>query len=111
MNSIYLFSVRYDEIARYDFRNHRGNGTVGHFTQVVWKGSQRVGMGVAKVTRNGMNKVYVVARYSPAGNYLGKNRENVMPVKSKVKRTSNFKLSITTLSNIVSFIFSNDCVK
>ena len=81
LNQIYFVSLRYNEIARYDFKNHNGNGTVGHFTQVVWKGSRKVGMGIAKVTKNGVNKVYVVARYAPPRNYVAKNAENVMPIK------------------------------
>lgn len=36
----------------------------GHFTQVVWKGSTELGVGMAT---NG-NKVYVVGQYRPAGN-------------------------------------------
>ena len=82
LNQIYFISLRYNEIAKYDFKKHKGNGTVGHFTQVVWRGSQKVGMGFAKVTKNEMNKIYVVARYAPAGNYVGKNAENVMPIKT-----------------------------
>lgn len=81
LNQIYFVSLRYSEVTDYNFKTHEGNGTVGHFTQVVWKTSQKVGMGVAKRTTNGMNKVYVVARYSPAGNYIGMNAGNVMPIK------------------------------
>lgn len=36
----------------------------GHFTQVVWKGSTELGVGMAT---NG-KKVYVVGQYRPAGN-------------------------------------------
>lgn len=36
----------------------------GHFTQVVWKGSTELGVGMAT---NG-NKVYVVGQYRPPGN-------------------------------------------
>ena len=84
LNQIYLVSLRYSEVTNYNFKKHEGKGTVGHFTQVVWKTSQKVGMGVAKKTKNGMNKVYVVARYSPAGNNIGMNAGNVMPIKNKI---------------------------
>ncbi|KPM45214.1 hypothetical protein AK830_g1354 [Neonectria ditissima] len=39
----------------------------GHYTQIVWKSSTKVGMAVA----SGNGQTYVVARYSPAGNYDG----------------------------------------
>jgi hypothetical protein len=39
----------------------------GHFTQLVWKGSKKVGFGLA--SKDG--KDYVVAEYDPPGNYLG----------------------------------------
>ncbi|TPX13057.1 uncharacterized protein E0L32_006483 [Thyridium curvatum] len=40
----------------------------GHYTQCVWKGTTKVGIASAKGA-NGA--VYVVARYSPAGNIVG----------------------------------------
>jgi len=53
----------------------------GHFTQVVWKGSTKVGCGVATVESGGMKKTYIVGRYSPPGNYGGQFTSNVMPLK------------------------------
>ena len=50
----------------------------GHFTQVVWKGSQDVGVGKA-TARDG--KVIVVANYRPAGNMMGRFSDNVLPPK------------------------------
>ena len=41
----------------------------GHFTQLVWKGSKKLGLGVAQ-DRSG--KRYVVAQYDPVGNLKGK---------------------------------------
>ena len=41
----------------------------GHYTQMVWKNTRQFGMGVSKIN----NKVYVVARYFPAGNWIGKH--------------------------------------
>ena len=41
---------------------------IGHYTQMVWKNTTEVGMAMA-VSSSG--KTYVVARYSPAGNYSG----------------------------------------
>jgi uncharacterized protein YkwD len=66
----------YDEIKDYDFKKHGSTGgVVGHFTQVVWKGSQYLGMGIGQ---NG-NSYYVVANYYPAGNWVGQDDKNVLP--------------------------------
>lgn len=51
----------------------------GHFTQVVWKESQKLGVGVA---RSSSGRVYVVAQYTPPGNYLGQFQANVRPSNS-----------------------------
>ena len=57
----------YDEIKDYDYKNPGFAMDTGHFTQVVWKGTGKVGFGYAS---NG-NTCYVTARYSPPGNYMG----------------------------------------
>ena len=46
----------------------------GHFTQVVWKKSKK--MGIAKA-RTSKGKIIVVANYEPAGNWIGQYTENV----------------------------------
>lgn len=50
----------------------------GHFTQVVWVGSQRMGIGKAT---DGEGMVIAVARYHPAGNIsnAGYFEKNVLP--------------------------------
>lgn len=40
---------------------------VGHYTQIVWHGTARVGCGFA----SGARSDYLVCRYTPAGNVLG----------------------------------------
>jgi hypothetical protein len=67
----------YNEYKLYDFNAGAFTMQSGHFTQVVWKGSKKIGIGAA--TRNG--KTYVVANYSPAGNYQGEFQENVSPAR------------------------------
>ena len=47
----------------------------GHFTQVVWKDSKKLGIGIA----TGKIGTVVVANYLPPGNYKGKFGENVPP--------------------------------
>ena len=41
---------------------------IGHYTQMIWKNTTHVGIASA-TSKTG--KVYVVARYYPAGNYIG----------------------------------------
>merc|ERR1711971_303994 len=65
----------YSEIKDYKFGKEpsRGGPVTGHFTQVVWKGSTEVGVGVAQEG----SKVVVVANYSPPGNFVGQYVDNV----------------------------------
>ena len=57
------------------------NGQTGHFTQVVWKGSVKLGIGKAtgKAFHDGRNWfcTWAVGRYSPAGNVEGSYTNNV----------------------------------
>jgi len=71
----------YDEINDYDFEKgkSKNGGVVGHFTQLVWKGSTQLGMGIA---RNSKNSVYVVANYHFGGNYNSAEKTNVFPAKA-----------------------------
>jgi len=78
----------YDEINNYNFQTGKSNGgVIGHFTQVVWKASTKLGIGKASKTgpwtkRPGWTKKcdYVVGRYSPAGNWRGQYQANVLPL-------------------------------
>ena len=67
----------YDEIKDYDFEKGKSanGGVVGHFTQVVWKKSKYVGVGIGNVG----NSYYVVSNYYPAGNIKSLELENVFP--------------------------------
>jgi hypothetical protein len=69
----------YNEIKLYNFNRPGFSMDTGHFTQVVWKGSQKVGVGFA-ITGDGKT-LYVVAQYSPPGNYQGQFGQNVLPAK------------------------------
>ncbi|CAF1531335.1 unnamed protein product [Adineta ricciae] len=65
----------YDENTKYDYRNPSYQPGTGHFTQVVWKGSQEVGFAQAQ----GTSMIYAVAMYYPPGNYVGEFDRNVFP--------------------------------
>lgn len=47
----------------------------GHFTQLVWKETERQGIGVA--TNPKTKYTVVVANYEPAGNMMGEFEQNV----------------------------------
>ncbi|XP_049293562.1 uncharacterized protein LOC125769130 [Anopheles funestus] len=65
----------YKEIKFYRFgaANPSNFMQVGHFTQVVWKKSRKMGAGIAVNGRN----IYVVCNYDPPGNYGGQYPANV----------------------------------
>lgn len=63
----------YQEVDNYDFENGDFSSKTGHFTQVVWKGSQQLGVGY--VRKGG--DVYVVANYYPPGNRMHQFQQNV----------------------------------
>ncbi|KAB0792566.1 hypothetical protein PPYR_14525 [Photinus pyralis] len=69
----------YQEIKDHPFGREPHNLKSGHFTQLVWRTSELLGVGVAK-SRQG--RIYVVANYNPAGNFLGHFGENVPPLLS-----------------------------
>ncbi|KAJ8931022.1 hypothetical protein NQ314_016115 [Rhamnusium bicolor] len=68
----------YEEVKQHPFGKEPSNLKSGHFSQVVWKSSECLGVGVAK---NSQGSIYVVANYSPAGNFVGHYIDNVPPVK------------------------------
>jgi len=72
----------YSEIKKFRFGTESVNYMqTGHFSQVVWKGSQNLGVGIA---RDRSGKVFVVANYSPPGNYQGRYVANVPVLKRRV---------------------------
>ena len=67
----------YTEISLYDYDKPGYARFIGHFSQIVWKESKRLGIAYA-FARNGC-KMYVVAQYGPPGNYGHSYRTNVLP--------------------------------
>lgn len=68
----------YAEIKDYDFNDPRFSSKTGHFTQVVWKATTKLGVAKATAHHGGFYVTYIVARYSPPGNYQGQFAENVL---------------------------------
>ena len=61
----------------YTFGAASPSSGTGHFTQVVWKDSDTLGIGKATSKKGSMTCTYVVGRYKKAGNFQGKYKENV----------------------------------
>ena len=74
-----LYYFRYAEVCHPGFcfnKTATCSGT-GHFSQVVWRDSARLGMAKATRMQNGLKCTYIVARYFPAGNENANYNENV----------------------------------
>lgn len=65
----------YAEHRNYNYASGRSNGRgiIGHFTQMMWSGSKRLGCGIARCG----NKSYAVCQYGPPGNFIGSYTANV----------------------------------
>ena len=68
----------YSEIQNYNFDKPGFHTGTGHFTQLVWKSSKELGMGIAQAADGTW---YVVANYSPPGNISGQFPLNVLKPK------------------------------
>jgi len=66
-------SAWYNEIKDYTYAeigsSKNANVVIGHYTQMIWNTTTEVGMARAVSTSG---SVYVVARYSPQGNWIGR---------------------------------------
>ncbi|MEU5861228.1 MULTISPECIES: CAP family protein [unclassified Nonomuraea] len=70
----------YDEIADYNWANPPGDpARTGHFSQLVWKDTRRVG--AARVAGQGPDgfETYIVFVFENPGNYEGEFPQNVLP--------------------------------
>merc|ERR1719327_622481 len=85
----------YSEIKDYDFSNPGFKPNVGHFTQVVWKSTTKLGCGTAS---DGPN-VYVTCRYDPGGNMMGAFADNVQPLLGGASTTGDSGATTTSPSS------------
>ena len=70
----------YSENKNYNYNTGKAknNGVIGHFTQLVWKASKKIGCAYAKGTWSGFTPSYFVCcNYYPAGNYANQYTKNV----------------------------------
>lgn len=71
----------YSEVKSYNFEDPEIRDSNKHFTQLIWKGSKKIGIGEAKSADG--RRTYVVALYDPPGNIRNKERSNVYLPKSQ----------------------------
>jgi uncharacterized protein YkwD len=76
-----IVTIWYDEVQFYNWNQPGYSYITGHFTQLVWVKSRRIGVGVSYSKAN--NKLYVGMAYDPPGNYIGDFQKNVLPKISK----------------------------
>ncbi|CAO3611543.1 unnamed protein product [Cunninghamella blakesleeana] len=72
-----VINAWYNEEKDYDYNNPVFGSGTGHFTQVVWKGTKKIGCGVTSC--NGSK--YYSCNYKAPGNYYGEFEKNVLPPK------------------------------
>lgn len=66
----------YSESSLYNYDTPGYTPNIAHFSQIVWKNTQELGIGYA-FAREGL-KMYVVAQYKPPGNYAFSYSTNVL---------------------------------
>ena len=90
----------YSEIKDYDYNNPGFSSAIGHFTQLVWKGSNEIGCGASC-------GVYCVitCNYYPPGNYLGQFANNVFPIKEVPENKNYNQKGMSTAGKVFLSIF------
>ncbi|CAF1371936.1 unnamed protein product [Adineta steineri] len=68
----------YNEIENYNWSNPTAAYNTGHFMQVMWRDTTRLGIGRALTSDN--RTMWVVGNYFPGGNVPGEYEENVLPI-------------------------------
>nr|XP_033806778.1 GLIPR1-like protein 1 isoform X2 [Geotrypetes seraphini] len=65
----YSISAWHAEVKNYDYARHKCTDVCGHYTQVVWASSYKLGCAAVKCNQG--RSVIVVCNYAPPGNYRG----------------------------------------
>ena len=95
----------YSEISMYNFNSPGYSDATGHYTQVVWKSTTMLGMGLGwGIKSGGVNSYYCVGQYSPPGNNVmsGQFLANVLPPLSTVIFFNNNRVNTVI---IIFYIF------
>ncbi|GBM82763.1 Golgi-associated plant pathogenesis-related protein 1 [Araneus ventricosus] len=82
----------YKEINNYNYNKPGWKRGAYHVSQLLWKSTTEIGVGVAKIP--GQNKAYVVVNYRPAGNnnMPGEFERNVLPPQKKAVPDNNVNM-------------------
>ncbi|XP_032219189.2 uncharacterized protein LOC5518573 [Nematostella vectensis] len=67
----------YKEVCKFNFNSPSWGYGTGHFTQIVWKESTELGIGVAEKDGRWGKCYYIVGRYRKAGNMMGAFKQNI----------------------------------
>lgn len=73
----------YEEVSLYNYKDPQFSPKTGHFTQVVWQGSQELGCGLTTSCPGRMSHIWV-CHYDPPGNVQGAFDGNVLPAEDPV---------------------------
>ncbi|GII04610.1 CAP family protein [Planobispora takensis] len=68
----------YNEVKNYDFAAAQFSSGAGHFTQLVWKSSTKVGIARVSGQVGEFVETYIVFVFEPRGNMQGAFAENVL---------------------------------
>ncbi|XP_074593102.1 Golgi-associated plant pathogenesis-related protein 1-like [Brevipalpus obovatus] len=66
----------YNEISLYNYDFPRFSPKTGHFSQLVWRESKKIGCAAAESPKSG--RIYIACNYYPPGNVRGRFEENVL---------------------------------
>lgn len=81
-----LVQMWYDEIKLYNFKAPMFDLRTGHFSQLVWRDTERVGCARA-ISSGSKGGIYLVCNYDPPGNFLGEESANVPEPRSSIVST------------------------
>lgn len=90
-----LIKMWYDEVDLYDYQSGKFSAATGHFTQLVWKSTKRVGCAKAISRGSSGAGVYLVCNYDEPGNFLGEFQANV---REPVEAQSSTERAISTVA-------------
>ncbi|XP_058802573.1 uncharacterized protein LOC131670725 [Phymastichus coffea] len=109
-----LVKMWYDEVDHMNknnvssFNNRGTNGkAIGHYTQLVWAKSTKIGCGAVKYNDGRFNRFHLVCNYGPTGNFLGEPiyeinypRRNLKNNMKMITSTTIFIVLMTALTTL-----------
>lgn len=91
----------WDEYKKYSYKDgtFKFNSGTGHFTQMAWAKSNKLGCGRSSYNEGGFSNEYLVCNYGPTGNMIG---EKIYTAGSQLAPSSNVLQIVCVLSTIAS---------